>query len=263
MPRVLTFPDAEHVHYSNAPLKLMLGQVRFPAVLKIAAPGGLAEFQEEIRDEYSEYSEEQQVGLVIGAEGMQPTSEARNYRFATADGAWSLVVNPTFLSVEASVATKYSTYDEFRDRFANVWAVALRHLEPKKSVQQGLRYIDFLDWTDVAPPDWGRYINSHLLGALGVPELVEHVEHTITDTRFQLGDEAALSLKYGLARGGPDNLPGFLLDTDCFSQAQHEDVTVDAVTGRFNLFHEEIHVLFNWAMTDQARERFRRDPSSD
>jgi uncharacterized protein (TIGR04255 family) len=260
MPRVLDFPDAEHVQFPNAPLKLMLGQVRFPAILKIASPGGLAAFQEELRQEYSEYTEEQQLGLLISPEGMQTASEAKNYRFATADGAWSVIVNPMGLTLEASIATKYSTYEEFETRYTKLWEVALRHLGPSRLVQQGLRYVDFFDWSDVALHDWAHYIAVPLLGTVGVDHFADHVEHTITDARVRLDPLGTMSLKYGITRGGPQNEVGFLLDTDVFTQTPDEDITVKSVMRRFKAFHEEIHAFFNWATTDDARERFRHAP---
>lgn len=262
MARILELPDADHVQYSNAPLKLMLGQVRFPAILKIAAPGGLASFQEEIRKDYSEYAEEQQIGLVISPEGMQPAGDmSRNYRFSTADGGWSIVVNQGFVTLEASIATKYSTYDEFHDRFERAWDAVLRHLEPTRITQQGLRYVDFFDWADVKPDGWDQFISSALLGTLGVKELVHHVEHSVTDVRLKLRDLGFMSLKYGLSRGGPENVLGFLLDTDVFSQVPQETTSVAFVMDRFKAFHEEIHVVFNWATTPAARERFNREPA--
>lgn len=257
MPRTLPLPDADHEQFSSPPLKVMLGQIRFPAILKVAGPGGLASFQDEIRREYSEFSEEQQLNLAVGPDGVAASGEARNYRFSTGDGAWSVVVNPTFLTLEASIATKYSNYSEFRDRFAGVWEVALRHLNPTRSVQQGLRYIDFLDWGDVRANDWGRYVNSHLLGLLGPEELVEFVAESLTNARLELNDGVSLALKYGLARSGPENALGFLLDTDCLSQVPVEDISVEAVLGRFDAFHDEIHVWFHWAVSPEAKERFR------
>lgn len=256
MARVLALPEADHVQFPNPPLKAMLGQVRFPTILKIASPAGLAEFQEELRGDYPEYAEEQQLSLAIGPGGMSPAGESKNTKFSTTDGGWSVVLNPTFVTLEASIAKKYSNYEEFRERFARVWDAALRHLGPTKSAQQGLRYIDFFDWDDVTAAEWGRYISPTLLGLLGADALVGHVEHTLTDARLQLSDEMAISLKYGLVRGGPDNVLGFLLDTDCLSQTTHDDVTVDAVLSRFDAFHDEIHVLFHWAVTPEAKERF-------
>ena len=97
---------------------------------------------------------------------MQPAAEAsKNYRFTTSDGGWSIVVNQGFVTLEASIATKYSTYEEFHDRFQQAWDAVLRHLEPTRIAQQGLRYVDFFDWDDVSLDNWSRYISPPLLGS--------------------------------------------------------------------------------------------------
>lgn len=253
----LALPDAKHEQFASPPLKVMLGQVRFPAILKIADPAGLASFQEEIRNEYPEFGVEQQLNLAVGSEGLSPVGEAKNYKFSTADGAWSISLNTTFVTLEASVATKYSNYEEFRNRFEYIWNVVVKSLGPTSVQQQGLRYIDFFDWPDVGSADWSRYINAHLLGLLAANELAGHVEHTLTDTRLKLTDEMAIAFKYGLVRSGPENALGYLMDTDCLSQTVNEDVSVEAILARFDVFHDEIHRLFHWSITPEAKERFR------
>jgi uncharacterized protein (TIGR04255 family) len=263
MPRVLALPFANHEEFPNPPVKAMLGQVRFPAILKIAQSGELGGFQDEIRAEYPEYSQEQQISMALGPEGMSATEQVQNHRFATSDGSWSVVLNQTFLTLEASVATKYSNYDDFRDRFATVWQTALQHLGPLRATQQGLRYVDVLDWDDVVAGEWSEYVQQNLLGLLGVPELSQHVQHDLTDSRLQLTDEVFIALKYGLVRSGPESALGFMFDVDCLSQAPHEDIDVEAITSRFDAFHEEIHVLFHWAMKPKAKERFRAGRDGD
>jgi uncharacterized protein (TIGR04255 family) len=264
MTGALPLPEAQHEQFVNPPLKVMLGQIRFPAILKVADMAALAAFQDEIRSEYTEYSVEQQLNIAVGPEGMSPSGEARNYRFATPDEAWTVILNPTFVTLEASVAKKYSNYAEFRERFAHIWDVVLRLLSPTKVAQQGLRYINFFDWQDVKVADWGRYINPHLLGLLGADEIAPNVEHTVADARLQLTEEIYITFKYGLVRSGPENARGFLMDTDCLSQVPQDDVDVNAVLARFDAFHDEIHRLFHWAVTAEAKERFRgASPGSD
>lgn len=257
MARALPFPDAPHEEFVAPPVKVMLGQVRFPTILRIANLSELADFHEDIREEYPEFAQEQQINLTVGPQGLSAGEDTRNYRFSTADGAWSVVLNPSFLSLEAAQATKYSNYGDFRDRFVFVWQAAQQHLGPSKIAQQGLRYVDHFDWPDVANDQWRRYVNESLLGVLGIDGVSNRVQHTLTDCRLDLGDGIVLSFKYGLVRMGPENAIGFTMDTDCFTQPATDDVAVDSVMSRFDRFHEEIHVLFNWATTDDARERFR------
>lgn len=235
----------------------MLGQVRFPTIARIASLSELAAFHEEIRGEYPEFGQEQQINLAVSSHGISPTDETRNHRFSTGDGAWSVVLNPSFVTLEASVVTKYSNFDDFRERFVTVWDATLRHLRPSRITQQGLRYVDHMDWPDVALSDWASYINVSLLGLLSVDGLSERVQHSLTDARLDLGEGTALSVKYGLARAGPEQALGFFLDSDCLMQTPTEDVSVEHVVDRFDRFHEEIHVFFHWATTAKAKERFR------
>jgi hypothetical protein len=53
------------------------------------------------------------VNREIGLQGIVPQAEASTHRFTSADGAWSIVLSPMFLTLEASIAIKYSNYDEF------------------------------------------------------------------------------------------------------------------------------------------------------
>jgi uncharacterized protein (TIGR04255 family) len=255
--RTLPFPDSPHEQFDHPPLKAMLGQVRFPAILRIQDLANLADFQEELRNEYPTFQQEQQIDFALTPDGMSAGPETRNVRFSTSDNAWSVVLNPTFLTLEASVAEKYSTYDEFRDRFGALWDIALRHLKPTEVVQQGLRYIDHLEWPDVERDGWARYIQPELLGLLQFQALAPRVQHTLTDVRIDLGDSTFLSFKYGLVPAGPNGAVGFLMDTDCFRQAATSDIRPTEIAETFNRFHDEIHALFNGVLTDDARERFR------
>lgn len=258
MAPVLALPEAEHEQFPNPPLKLMLGQLRYPAVLRVAQHAELAAFQDAIRELYPDYAEDQQLNLALGPQGIAASTEAlRNYRFSTPDRAWSVVVNPASVTLEATVATQYTHYGEFRDRFAQVWEVALERFGVTRIDYQGLRYIDHLDWDDVGASDWSRYVDASLLGPLGVDELQGRVVHTLTDCRLDLQEDTMISFKYGLVNTGPEGRIGFLMDTDAAIQRTTGEVGVHEMLVRFDALHEEIHNLFSWATTEEARERFR------
>jgi len=59
-------PAVEHEAFAKPPLKAMLGQIRFPTVLKIADLGALGGLQEAIRDTWPEFAQEQQLSVVVG-----------------------------------------------------------------------------------------------------------------------------------------------------------------------------------------------------
>src|SRR5271167_2927396 len=59
-------PQVEHEVFARPPLKAMLGQVRFPPILKIADLSSLGGFQETIREDWPQFSQEQQLSVLVG-----------------------------------------------------------------------------------------------------------------------------------------------------------------------------------------------------
>src|ERR1035437_8442595 len=109
-------PDIPHVQHEilpRPPVKAMLGQVRFPPVLRIADLPSLIPFQEDVRHAYPTFRPEQQVSFVLGAQGAQMAGAQQAYRFSTQDGVWSAVLSMDALTIEANPAARYTSYDEF------------------------------------------------------------------------------------------------------------------------------------------------------
>ena len=255
MTRVLDLPAVEHETLPSPPLKAMLGQVRFPPILRIADPSGLAVFQESLREEFPHLSEEQQISITIGPEGPTQKTDLRQWRFSSADKAWSIVLSPSFLTVEAA-ADRYTSYKAFRETFARIWEVALSELQPARRLQQGLRYIDHIE-KELPGPEWASFINPELLGPIADQRFGDRLKQAICDLRFEL-DSGQLAFKHGILTAGPENRVGYLLDFDYFEQEESEDLTVKTILSRFDAFHDEIYALFRWCITDKALEEFRR-----
>jgi uncharacterized protein (TIGR04255 family) len=249
-------PEAEYEVFPRPPLKAMLGQVRFPTILRIADLGALGGFQDAIREEWPQFAQEQQLGVLVGPQGLQEASSTRAFRFTSQGGTWSALLTPDALTLEAGLASgAYTSYDEFRERFAHVWTALVEHFRPAGMVQQGLRYVDHIE-RQLAPADWATLINPELLGPL-TKSFSTGVAHAVSDLRFQRED-GLLAFKHGLIPAGPTNAFGYLLDFDYFTQAQDEDTSVDTIMTRFDRYHEVIYAFFRWCVTEQALEEFRR-----
>lgn len=248
-------PQVEHEVFARPPLKAMLGQVRFPPILKIADLGSLGGFQDTIREDWPQFGQEQQLSVLVGPQGVQEAGANRAFRFSAADDTWSALLTPDALTLEAGLATGgYTSYDEFRERFARVWAVLLEHFKPASVVQQGLRYVDHIE-RELPPADWVALINPDLLGPLA-GSFSSGIVQAISDLRFRRED-GILTFKHGLVPAGPDNKFGYLLDFDYFTQEQSEDTSVEAILSRFDCYHEVIYGFFRWCITDQALKEFR------
>jgi len=233
----------------------MLGQVRFPPILRIADLGALGGFQDAIREEWPEFGQEQQLGIVVGAEGVQQAGATRAFRFKAADRTWSALLTPDALTLEADLtAGQYTSYEDFSARFERIWTALTDNFRPAAVVQQGLRYVDHLQH-ELAPAEWGSLINPELVGPLATI-FQSGLVQALTDLRFRRED-GMLAFKYGLVPAGPENRLGFLLDFDYFTQERDDATSVEAVMARFDRYHEFIFDFFYWCLTDRALEEFR------
>lgn len=247
-------PDAEHEVLPNPPLKVMLGQLRFPTVLRIGDLGSLIPFQEAMRQQFPTLREEQQLSFVFGPQGPQETSAQRAWRFVTGDGAWSFLLTQDAVTLEADVTRGYTSYDQFVERFRLVWTAILERFAPSKILRQGLRYVDHVEATS-AVSEWASIINADLLGPL-VERFGAALSQTVSELRLTL-DDGVLVFKHGILPLGPNAKVGYLLDFDCFNEDSSDDTSLEAVIERFDRYHATVYSLFRWCVTDAALEAFR------
>lgn len=255
MPRSFELPAADHEQFSRPPLKAMLGQVRFPPILRAADVAALGGLQENLAKQgFTEFGEQQQLAIAIGPQGLAQAPAERSFRFATEAQDWSVLLAPSVLTLEAE-AGKYTNFEVFCKRFSQAWAAAVEHLRPTKIVQQGLRYIDHIE-KDLSAREWTKFVNPALVGFIAEDTFSSRMRQSISDYRFEL-EGGNLIFKHGIVPAGPEQQPGYLLDFDCFTHEELVDVSVDAVIARFEVFHDELYPLFRWCVTDEALEEFR------
>jgi uncharacterized protein (TIGR04255 family) len=254
MPYGPDIPKVEREIFAKPPLKAMLGQIRFPPILRIADLGSLGPLQDAIRAEFPTFAQEQQVAVMVGPGGPQNPVSSRAFRFSTSDAAWSVGLAPDSVTLEADVTVRYSSYEEFAERFRLVWAAIVDHFAPSQVVRQGLRYVSHIE-CDRAAVNWTDLINADLLGPL-VGAFGEGVAQSVSELRFPRED-GVLVFKHGLVPLGPEAKMGYLLDFDYFNEEPENDASVDALAERFERFHEFIYSFFRWCVTDQALEEFR------
>jgi uncharacterized protein (TIGR04255 family) len=247
-------PGVEHEIFREPPLKAMLGQVRFPPVLRIADLGSLSALQETIRAEFPKFAQEQQVTLMVGPGVPQGPVTSNAFRFSTSDGAWSVALAPDAMTLEADVTVRYTSYAEFAERFGLVWAALAEHFAPSQVLRQGLRYVSHVE-SSRAAADWAELINDDLLGPL-VGAFGEGVAQSVSELRFPQED-GVLVFKHGMLPLGPEQNMGYLLDFDYFTEEPEDDVSVAALAARFDRFHDLIYRFFRWCVTDLALEEFR------
>lgn len=241
--------------FESPPLKALLGQVRFPPILRIGRVDELAPFQEAIRGDFPEFLPEQQFSITLGPAGPQGASASQAYRFRTADQTWSAVLTPDALTLEADVSERYTSYDEFQGYFAQVWDAVLEYFGPTRVLRQGLRYVDHIEGAGDAG-EWERYINKDLLGPL-IGAFGPGVAQSVSELSFPRPD-GVLVFKHGMLPAGPSATMGYLLDFDYFNEEPSDDVSVETLANRFDAFHHLLYSFFRWCVTEEALEEFRR-----
>jgi len=232
---------------------MMLGQIRFPAILALGELTYLAPFQESLRSEYPDFAMEQQLGLQISERGAFKTEESRQWRLSSSDGIWSIVVGQSSLALQSS-SKDYTGYAEFRERFERVWDAALTLLRPAKRVQQGLRYVNHIEGKK-SGHEWGSFINGELLGPIGSQRFGADIEQAVCEMALRRPD-GQLKLKHGIVQGGPHAKLGYLLDFDYFTQERPDVLATKAVLEQFDRFHELIYPLFRWSFREEAFKSF-------
>jgi uncharacterized protein (TIGR04255 family) len=252
----IDIPRIEHEVFESPPLKTMLGQVRFPTVLRIAEIGSLVAFQDAIRHRFPTFRQEQQLSFLVGPQGPQAPTTQQAFRFTTGDGAWSMLLTADAVTLEADVAAGYTSYDQFGEQFRSVWEEILTHFRPAQVSRQGLRYVDHIEG-DRPAPEWESVINGELLGPV-VKRFGAAISQSASELRLNR-DDGVLVFKHGLLPLGPDGKMGYLLDFDYFNEEPSDDTSTEAVMGRFDRYHDVLYSLFRWCVTDAALEAFRAE----
>ncbi len=248
-------PIADREVFPNPPLKAMLGQVRFPTVLRIAELASLVPFQEAIRRDFPTFREEGQISLIVGAQGPQTPQLQKAYRFVATDRAWSVLLTPDAVTLEADVvAAGYTSYDEFADRFRVVWEAILTTFDPSEVSRQGLRYVDHIEGEHSAR-GWTALINPDLLGPL-VDRFGDAIAQSVSELRLNRADGVVV-FKHGMLPLGPAAAAGYLLDFDYFTEESDHDTSLGGVMARFDRYHEWLYGMFRWCVTNAALEAFR------
>ncbi len=244
-----------HPRLQRLPLVLALCQVQFPAVLRIADKDFAAIFQEQIRHRYPIFGAEPQMQFVLGPQGVQAMPASTQLRFSDPEGAWSIVLSTTSLTIENRA---YLSIDDFASRLQDILAALSAQLRPAFVDRIGLRYINEIRVPQAESAySWNGLINDWLLGPLSshFAEDVE-VEQAVQEIRLTRGENRRTALRHGFLGAGttvpppqggqPPSGPFYLLDLD------------HSVTGRSSFSESKIieHVMeanaFNWTLFRRA-----------
>jgi uncharacterized protein (TIGR04255 family) len=265
----LRLPDVPVVVFEQSPLVLTICQCQFTTVLGVNDPSFVAPFQRAIRQSYPVTKQVDQITVGIGfGSGDATVQEERKpsnlWQFSDVEGVWTVVLAPTFLSLETRA---YKHFSDFSERLHEVLVALTEHIEPTLGTRLGLRYINELRIA-AGQEDWP--IRSELLGPLAVPGLREYAVQAMQQLQFRYPDHQGVSMHHGYFPQGTavQPLPGqkfldqpfYLLDMDIFREFPipgSEGMTMDpdVIGKRTEVFNKAAFRIFRWAITDDYASR--------
>lgn len=217
----MPLPPPDRTVLVNAPLVVVLAQVRFDAQELAASPAAaeaLLPAAEPLGLTAMTQVMQQQVTFTNGAAGDDPqgsgTQRAAGWQFASKDGSASLTLMPDVLTLEMR---SYGSWDEFSKTWAAFVQALAVAVQPSLATRLGLRYVNRMTPQDagtVAALGAPGLIDKPWLGPAVESSLAEYV--TATEGRATLGfpDGTDALVQHGTV--AESDGATFVLDIDCF-----------------------------------------------
>lgn len=249
-------PEVERVLFRNPPLRLVVGQVRFPLLLRFNDGAFIAPFQEALADDYPVVSREQQISFQVSPKGLQSGGETL-LRLSSRDALWAVVLGEGALTLEVR---GYSSIEEFSRRFAKALSAARDLLNVRERARLGLRYInEFRDDAAQTLEEWRRLLRPEVLGFAGTDLLGGSIEQMVQEVQVKRHD-GVLAVRHGLLVGGvvepvpPGAGRFYLLDMDYYDGRQGV-LDVDGTTRTLGDYNDVMYRFFRWCLGDELYKR--------
>lgn len=238
---------------SGAPLVRVLSQLRFSPIASITRMEFIAPFQEALRERYPTMGEQKAVMLNFGPEGVTQTAGDRQWQLSDDDRRWTVMLAPTFLSLET---TSYESRSDFVQRLVQV-AAALEAVVGSVTIDRlGVRYTDRLvGESNIA--DLQLLIRADALGAAAFPRGGAQLRAGVSEAEFLLPDGSTLTSRWGQLPGGatltpdlaPVEEPSWILDIDVAASGLRLRTSDVDFHGR--QLCEHAYNFFRWMVTDE------------
>lgn len=269
--------------YPNAPLALVVVEVRFPS----EASGLLLNTtqQRRYRDLLGDHDwviegavqQEYELTLGPGAPASQTVRTTPTPRFTIRDRTIAITAAPTSLRIET---TRYRGYDSFRELLQQVFEATSAVARPDGIARVGLRYIDEIRVPGINEGDfalWTEWVH-HSLIAPPHPDSLSELEPAVGlwngVAQYGFGADRYLVLRYGPGQGfavnpggplrrlpKPSPGPFFVMDFDSYWEpAELPEFDVPSLIDTCDLLHAPASAMFENFVTERLRnDVFRKD----
>lgn len=242
---------------TNAPLKLVICQLRFPELLGLA-DSDVRPLQIALREDYPLTEVESAAEITLTPEGLRPTGKtSRVYRFRDDSRAWTVTLTTTTLALETSA---YHDFADFALQWRGVAAAALDAFEIGTQERLGLRYVNELATGEATVDELAALVRPELLGVVGAHDQAHDVVSSMHELRFSRADGAA-TFRHGLIRR-PDGSAFYALDFDFYDDEPHE-LALEEQIETLASWNHRIYELFQWAVQPEAFAAFGPEERSE
>jgi uncharacterized protein (TIGR04255 family) len=263
-------PSPPYEKYPAAPLRFVAFEVQHSRVPALATEEGHAEVFARLRDHFPVADAQQKLQVSLTPDGMASQSTTTELVMVDRERTRAVTVGPTAFGVQTSA---FSDWGDLRQMIElAVHAVGESGITTVRRV--GLRYVDEIRVEGATTPqEWHPYIQGFLLAPqeLGAGHAVEALDGILG---IRISDDVLATIRFGTHNGysvdpngrlrlppieGPEHF--FLLDLDCSWQESNGELRpfdADDVLALSDQLNEPAHALFERAITDKAREVFRR-----
>ena len=252
----MKLPEYEWVQFSKAPLRLVIGQVRFTIMPRFEQKAFIAGFQETVRAQYPRVSREASVTYQISPAGINPSPGENLWRFSSRDNRWAVVVGESAITLESRL---YSCMNDFLDRFSHILKAANETLGVTDRLRLGLRYINeirhphaenFAQWKALFNPEFVGFEASELLGG--------QVKHTLQEIQIERTN-GTLAVRHGLLEGAvvvplnqeiPTERHFYLIDLDYYDMREY-DLDIPATLEQMREYNDIMYRFFRWTLGER------------
>ena len=248
---------------ANAPLVRVLGQVRFPKIVRIADESYIADFQEATRREYPYIHSDVVQGVELNLADKELQHRMMRsviWRFFDPLRVIRVSLAQDAITLESA---SYVSRDDFLGRLSFILDCLNKTIAPSMAERAGVRYIDRLQGEDQLEL-LTQLIQPELLNILQ-PNLTSRIDISMTEITSTTA-EGKLIARYGLAPANfshePDVAPpvdrrSWVLDVDSYStNCAGKAFDVQMLHDELDKVAARAYAFFRWSITDEFFTRF-------
>lgn len=249
----LVDPSPAEVKLEDAPLFLVVTQLRFAPITKIEDQSYIAAFQEQVRGEYPLlFPERTTFSMTFGAPLPPNSVNTRTvWRMTSLDGLWRLILGQDFIALETSA---YLTREDFLGRWGRILAAFSENFHGVMGLRYGLRYVNRIS----NPEALARLPELVRREALGVTALLPNPALSIAEVVYPI-PEGSMVARWGSLPGNATHdpsiaavpTPSWVLDYDLFvdNSQTGKTISVQDVAQKADEFCRRGYSFFRWMTT--------------